>query len=172
MFTAEELSLFCISEKHGYASADKHLEQSALLSLVFMKILLFNILLQPSKIPTFTAYTGSTEIIFKNLRLIATILYELFIDIQDDFLEKADGLYTIGNWKKTRFDLKSAQSMTVRAGFYQKNELISGLADHKYIKDTYGTRFMVDYKNMIENLVKILHRTIVDLHIRIRRKYF
>jgi hypothetical protein len=36
-------------------------------------------------------------------------------------LEKADGVYTIENWKKTRFQMKSAQSMTVKAGFYQKN---------------------------------------------------
>lgn len=62
--------------------------------------------------------------------------------------------------------------MTVRAGFYQKNELISGLADHKYIKEVYGTRFMTDYKNMLEDLVKLLHTNIVDLHTRIRQKYF
>lgn len=112
--------------------------------------MLFNILLQPSKLSIFENYTGNREVIFKNIRMIATIIYELLIDIQDNFLEKADGVYTIGNWKKTKFKMTTAQSMTVKAGFYQKNELISGLADHKYVKDIYGTRFMMDYKNMIE----------------------
>jgi hypothetical protein len=31
---------------------------------------------------------------------------------------------------------------------------------------------MIDYKNMVEELVKIIHQNIVDLHIRVREKYF
>ena len=32
--------------------------------------------------------------------------------------------------------------MTIRPGFFQKNELISGLASNKFIRDIYGTKSM------------------------------
>jgi hypothetical protein len=31
---------------------------------------------------------------------------------------------------------------------------------------------MIDYNNVVEELVKIIHQNIVDLHIRVREKYF
>lgn len=40
--------------------------------------------------------------------------------------------------------------MTVKSGLYNKNELISGLHAHNYVKETYGTKFMVEYKNTLE----------------------
>ncbi len=62
--------------------------------------------------------------------------------------------------------------MTIKTGLYQKNELISGLYAHKYVIETYGTKFMVDYKNILEELVKIIHQNIVAVHERVRKKYF
>jgi hypothetical protein len=31
---------------------------------------------------------------------------------------------------------------------------------------------MIDYNNVVEELVKIIHQNTVDLHIRVREKYF
>jgi hypothetical protein len=172
MHTQEELSLMCISEEHGYMRGDKELEKAAILSLLFIKILIFNVLLQPHKVPLLASYSSNQTLIHKNLRLVANILYELLIDIQDDFLERAPPLYTVGNWKHSKMEIKSAHSMTVKAGFYQKNEVISGLTDHKLIKDTYSTRYMIDFKRVLEELVKLLHQNIVKFHERVRKKHY
>ena len=164
--------MICVSEAYGYMRADKYLEQSSILSLFFVKIVLCNILLQPQKIPLFASFAGYRETIFKNIKIIANILYELMIDIQDDFLEKAPPIYSIGNWKNSKTDMKFAQSMTVKTGLYQKNELISGLASHQFVKETYGTKYMLDDKNMLEELVRLLHKNIIKAHEKIRKKYY
>lgn len=134
--------------------------------------MLYNILLQPQKIPIFTNFSGNREAIFKNIKIIGNILYELMIDIQDDFLEKAPPLYSIGNWKHSKTDMKFAQSMTVKTGLYQKNELISGLASHQFVKETYGTKYMLDDKSMLEELVRLLHKNIIKVHEKVRKKYY
>lgn len=168
------MDLFCISEEHGYIRADKYLEQSAILSLVFIKILLFNILLQPENIDMQISYTYDRTIIFSNMKLVGNILYELMIDIQDNLLEKAPVIYTVGNWTKlrNRFNFKVAESMTVKPGYFQKNELISGLADHKYVKDVYGTKSMMNSKNIIEDLVKRIHENMISYHEKRRKRTF
>lgn len=50
------------------------------------------------------------QIIYSNVRLIGNILYEIFIDIQDEFLEKAPLTYKVGNWLqlKKKFNFKIA----------------------------------------------------------------
>lgn len=162
----EEMNLMCISEQHGYVRADRHLEQSAILSLVFVKMLLYNILLQPEAIELgLTAYLD-VAIIHSNIRLVANILYEVLVDLQDELLEKAPSLYTIGNWEKLqhRFNFKLAEPMTLKEGAAQKNELISGLADHKYVKETYSTRAMVDEKAILLASIQSLHSNIVKYH--------
>lgn len=62
--------------------------------------------------------------------------------------------------------------MTIKTGQYQKNELISGLASHQFVKETYGTKYMLDDKNMLEELVRLLHKNIIKVHEKIRKKYF
>jgi hypothetical protein len=146
--------------------ADRYLEQSAILSLVFIKMLLYNILLQPESIDLgLTAYYDAS-IIHSNIRLIANILYEVLVDLQDELLEKAPSLYTIGNWEKLqhRFNFKLAEPMTLKEGTSQKNELISGLADHKYVKETYSTKAMVDEKAILLASIQSLHSNIVKYH--------
>lgn len=43
-------------------------------------------------------------------------MYELFVDIQDEMLNKAPHIYTVGNWVTLRntFKFKVAESMTVK----------------------------------------------------------
>jgi hypothetical protein len=73
--TTEELNLGCVSEVFGYMRSDRHLEQSAILSLFFVKILLYNILLQPDRVDTFVNRNFNPQIIYSNIRLVGTILY-------------------------------------------------------------------------------------------------
>jgi hypothetical protein len=56
-------------------------------------------------------------------------------EVQNHFLEKVPPIYSLGNWAACRasFPIKTAESMTLRPGYFQ-DELISGLAEHKFIK--------------------------------------
>jgi hypothetical protein len=47
VFTAEEMMLLSISDEYGSMQADLFLEQSGLILLVFIKMVVFNILLKP-----------------------------------------------------------------------------------------------------------------------------
>lgn len=77
---------------------------------MFIKILLYNILLQPERIDMQVTTKVSPQIIYSNVRLIGNILYEMFIDIQDELLEKAPLSYKVGNWLqlKNKFNFKIA----------------------------------------------------------------
>lgn len=77
---------------------------------MFIKILLYNILLQPERIDMQVTTKVSPQIIYSNVRLIGNILYEIFIDIQDELLEKAPLSYKVGNWLqlKNKFNFKIA----------------------------------------------------------------
>jgi hypothetical protein len=68
------------------------------------------------------------------------------IDMQDNLLDLADEKFKIGNWRglTSKFDIRVSESMTVKKGFYQKNELISGLIGHSFIKETYKIDEMND----------------------------
>ena len=59
--------------------SDKNLEQSALISLVFIKILLYNVMLKPQNIEVFVNKSVNPQMVYNNIKLIGTIFYELFI---------------------------------------------------------------------------------------------
>lgn len=84
------------------------------------------------------------QVILGNIILIGNILYELFIDLQDEYLEQSPSVYTVGNWVtlQHRVNFKVADNMTVKEGVHQANELISGLMDHQVVKETYLTHQM------------------------------
>jgi hypothetical protein len=97
----------------------------------------------------------SNSPIIPTIQLIGNVLYELFIDIQDDLMERASPIYKVGNWGELqhRFDFKLAQNMTIKEGLYQKGELISGLEDHNTIKEMFGIRHMATEKYALCQIV-------------------
>ena len=101
----------------------------------------------------------SSGTVFTTVQLVGNVLYELFIDIQDDLMEQASPVYRVGNWGKLkhRFDFKLAQNMSVKEGVYQKGELISGLEDHNSIKEMFGTRQMATEKYALCQIIDELH---------------
>lgn len=126
----------CISPTQGYVSASQHLEKSALISLLFIKMLLYNIFFTADTVNIPLRSPLKKQIIVGNIILIGNILYELFIDLQDEYLEQSPAVYTVGNWTtlQHRFNFKVADNMTVKEGVHQTNELISGLIDHQLVK--------------------------------------
>jgi hypothetical protein len=143
------MNLACVSEIFGYMRCDRFLEMSSLMSLVFVKIWLYNILLQPHRIDYFASNRiPNPQTLYSNIRLVGNIIYELLIQIQDEMFERCPALYHVGNWKLTqnKFDFKISESMTVKEGFYQKNELVSGLASHNYIQHIYKPKSLISEK--------------------------
>lgn len=57
------------------------------------------------------------------MNLVASIIYELLMDIQDDLIVSAPQYYPVGNYKtlQTRTKALPIESLTVKAGFYRKN---------------------------------------------------
>lgn len=49
MLTPEEAEIVCISDAHGYLRLDWSLEKSQIINFLFMKIILYNMMLQPWK---------------------------------------------------------------------------------------------------------------------------
>ncbi len=94
-------------------------------------MLLFNVFFDVEVLALAGMAQNGKQIAVRNLILIGTIFYEIFVDLQDDMLEQAPVIYTVGNWHKLqqeyRLGFRAAPNMTVKPGVYQKNELISGL---------------------------------------------
>ena len=102
-------------------------------------MIIFNILLKPELIHFSLNPLIDRSKLFLAVKLFGNIFYEIMINMQDDLLEHADDRFQIGNWRGFiyKFDIRVSESMTVQKGFYQKNELISGLIGHSFIEETY-----------------------------------
>lgn len=85
--------------------------------------------------------------------------------------ERCPAIYRIGNWKNIqgKFDFKISESMTLKEGFYQKNELISGLASHNYIHQIYKIKSLTNERENLITLIKSLHQVIIRYHLIIRK---
>lgn len=70
--------------------ADSYLQKSNIISLVFIKIIIYNILLKPQDMNFSVNPRFDRQILHANLKLIANIIYEILMDIQDDLLEKTN----------------------------------------------------------------------------------
>lgn len=62
-----------ISRRKGYISADCHLEKSAILSFLFIKMLLFNIIFSSSRIPIQSPIKRHT--FTSNIVLVGNVIY-------------------------------------------------------------------------------------------------
>ncbi len=122
LLTFEELELAAVSPSFRYLSAETNLMRAATLNLLFFKTLLFNLLLSPPSLPP----QLRTSTIRNNLLLIASLLYEVAIDVQDEYLLRVPKNYPIGNFKSCDF-VKTAPAMVVEGEEYRPGEVISGL---------------------------------------------
>ena len=81
VFTAEEMMVLSISEEFGCMHGDRNLELSAIILLVLVKVVVYNILEKPEDIAweSHLDWRASSDIqfptVFANLQLIGNILY-------------------------------------------------------------------------------------------------
>lgn len=67
-------------------------------------------------------------------------MYALLVDLHDDLLQGLPSSYPLGNWNHFK-SVSVSDSMTVREGFLQEMELISGLKSRKYMLGLIGYEF-------------------------------
>lgn len=90
-----------------------------------------------------------------NISLIGNVLYELFISIQDELLERSCQAYTLDNWGglKNKFNFKIAESMIIDGSKHQEKELISGLWSHKYVIQTFKISQMIEHMSIVREML-------------------
>lgn len=72
-------------------SAERNLEKASIISLLVVDSLIANTLLSPSSL----SQSSSIE---NNLFFVCSVLYELAIQVQDEYLIKVPKSYRIGNY--------------------------------------------------------------------------
>ncbi len=101
-----------------------------------MKILIYNALGQSWKIDG-KKFGKEKEVLQENIFILCSILYELLMDVQDDFIVNSPPCYPINNFQTLKVKIYPSESLTVKTGEYRKNEVISGLINENVIKATY-----------------------------------
>ena len=68
---------------------------------IFMKMLLFNMLLQPHKFDD-QAFPKGKEPVSTNLKVIGSVYYHLVKNVIEEFIsmERNEEIYKVGNWLK------------------------------------------------------------------------
>ncbi len=130
-----------------------------------MKILIFNVLGQSWKIDE-QKFSIQKEILQQNMMLLSSILYQLLMDIQDNYLVNSPDCYKLNNYQQIKgTKIYPAQSLTVKAGEYRKNEMISGLVNENVIKKIYNIgKTWNKEKNELLEIIQFLHQKLVVYH--------
>ncbi len=78
---------------------DKYLEKSQIVGLIFIKTLLFQTLLHPwLKWPKY--FDQQNDILVANMRLLGSVLYNLLITVQDEYLDASNSKkYKLDNFE-------------------------------------------------------------------------
>ena len=101
-----------------------------------MKILIYNALGQSWKIDA-KKFAKDKEVLQENIVILCSILYELLMDVQDDFIVNSPPCYPLNNFQTLKAKIYPSESLTVKPGEYRKNEVVSGLMNENVIKATY-----------------------------------
>jgi hypothetical protein len=60
------------------------------------------------------------------------------MDVQDDYVVNSPTCYPLNNFQQIKgVKIYPIESLTLKAGEFRKNEMISGLLNEKYVKSTY-----------------------------------
>ena len=129
VLTTQELETVCISETHQYLRLDKDLEKSQIISILFVKIIIYNLLLQPWKYNP-EKYSISNEELYKNFYYISSVFYQLVCESQQNYIKNEKNraeTIKIGNWNEIGKKIKCSGSLIHLNKPYEEDELISGL---------------------------------------------
>jgi hypothetical protein len=115
LLTEAELDLACLSETEGYIRCDENLEKSSIISLLFIKIVLYSTLLKPHTM-TYKFSLGDNEYFESNIKLVGNILYRIITKIQRNAIKNSSKTFQIGNWRKlsNKFIVKTTKSLTMK----------------------------------------------------------
>jgi hypothetical protein len=119
----------CISEFYGCLRADDSLEKFLLGMLVFVKLLVFNIILQPHKFDS-ENFPKTNEKLQTNMFVLGSVYYRLVKQVLKGYLsEKRPPYYRLGNWLSVKEDflMECAEPLRFQVSYPEEGEWISGL---------------------------------------------
>jgi hypothetical protein len=119
----------CISEFYGCIRAEATLEKFMVTMVVLVKVLVFNLLLQPHKFDSVNFPRGKQPL-SSNMHIIASVYYRLTKHILRDYLDKhRPSYFKLGNWLKVKeeFIVECCEPLTFNVAYPDDNEWVSGL---------------------------------------------
>jgi hypothetical protein len=85
--------------------------------------------------------------------LVSSVLYELFIDVQNTYMQGVPYSYKIGNYKHQDAEVRGLTSMIVGDSKHEEGKLISGLKDSEWVIEKYRLRGWKREKKIIAEIV-------------------
>lgn len=128
-WSALEMKSICISEYLGCIRADQSLEKVLLTLMVFVKVLVFNMLLQPSKFDPLN-FPKNKQPLSNNMHIIASLYYRLASNLVHEYLqENRPKFYALGNWLQVQeeFIVECCEPLRFDSDYPDPDEWISGM---------------------------------------------
>lgn len=86
---------------------DKELEKSQIVNFVFMKLIIYNMLLQPWKYNEELFNINENKQSYENFYYLSSVFYKIVEYLQDKYLDAPHGdNIEVGNWRKHRAKYK------------------------------------------------------------------
>lgn len=97
--------------------------------------------------------------------MVSSILYELVIDVQDEYMLLVPKSYPIGNYKDFR-TVKGLTAITVRDSDEVEGEIISGLKGEQWVERYFGVQAWREEKGMVKEMVDMIKKGMNEFHKR------
>ena len=164
LLTEEQLELACVSSASACLSAERNLEKAAILSLLVVDSLIANTLLSPHSL----SLSSRSE---DNLFFVCSVLYELAIQVQDEYLIKVPKSYRIGNYTEFPF-VQFRDSIVLGGAERRPGELISGMKHEAEIKKCISFKEWGQEKKLMTAVVNSVWQAMQALHKKLTAKHF
>ena len=126
-----------MSDVHHYLRMDRWLEKSQLISIFFIKIIIYNLLLQPWKYNP-EKYNIKNETLYNNFYYFSSVFYQLICEVQQNFIkQKRPHEIEVGNWSSSKHKLKCSGSLCHLNKPHEDDEMISGLVPEEKIEEIF-----------------------------------
>ena len=139
---------------------------------MLVKLLLYNVMLQPEKLDIMFGAHHDRALFYSNVKLVGAILYYLVLDVQDAMLGEVPPVYQVGNWRElSEGEVRPARSMTL-SDYSSSRSLILGVPHNREVVEFMRHIRMDHCREQIEDIVKRLHQWMVHHHERIARQAY
>ena len=161
------MELGCISPKFHYISADQNLEKSGIINLLMIKLLLYNTILSEKGLGS-KVKEGELP---NTVRVVSSVLYELFLYKQDELLMNLPEYYQLNNYKAVG-KVRVLESIVLKGSNPREGELISGLRDEKWVSRYFRVEKWKTELKILDGILDVVHDSLRDFHTQLIAKYY